>query len=244
MIGLEFICKLYDKQFKDLAEELGVSKQVVNGWIKEKYRISQKHLPKLVKIFKIPEEYFQKQVDDIDKLKIQYMKLDNDYVEIEDIYIERDTGKEIILTYENPSEERYRQQLLHEIKVKELQKKLKETIDDTLKSEDENVYIEQLQYKSENVINVINKFFDIICEEKIDTNTMERILAGIRMYKGENELDDKLSRDICTALKVNHQNEITDFLRDEDLLRELRYGNVIDKVKNENNIKEGYVTKL
>lgn len=78
MIGLEYICKLYNKQFKDLAEQLGVSKQVVNGWIKEKYKISKKHLPKLSEMFNIPEEYFQKELTDIDKLIIQKGKLERE----------------------------------------------------------------------------------------------------------------------------------------------------------------------
>lgn len=75
MIGLEYILKLFEIPQQESAEELGVSKQVVNGWIKGRYNISKKHLPKLVEMFNIPEDYFQKELNDICKLKIQKIKI-------------------------------------------------------------------------------------------------------------------------------------------------------------------------
>lgn len=78
MIGLEYICKIHDIQFKDVAIELRISKQVVNGWIKERYLISEKHLPKLNNMFNVTEEYFQKELTEVDKLRLQKLKLIDD----------------------------------------------------------------------------------------------------------------------------------------------------------------------
>lgn len=58
-----------------LAEKLGIKKQNINLWIKGKQKIPKKHLPILSDIFGIEEEYFQKDLDDIDKLIIQKEKL-------------------------------------------------------------------------------------------------------------------------------------------------------------------------
>lgn len=83
MIGLEYIVNLYNYQFKDIAEQLGVSKQVVNGWIKGRYKISRKHLPKLSNIFNVPEQYFQKELTELDKCNIQEIKLSNEVIKHE-----------------------------------------------------------------------------------------------------------------------------------------------------------------
>ncbi|NRT92353.1 helix-turn-helix domain-containing protein [Clostridium beijerinckii] len=78
MIGLEYILNLYNMQHQELAEKLGIRKQNINLWIKRKQNLSKKHLPKLEEIFKIPQEYFEKELTDVDKLIIQKEKLKNE----------------------------------------------------------------------------------------------------------------------------------------------------------------------
>lgn len=78
MIGLEYILNLYNMQHQELAEKLGIRKQNINLWIKQKQNLSKKHLPKLAEIFKIPQEYFEKELTDVDKLIIQKEKLKNE----------------------------------------------------------------------------------------------------------------------------------------------------------------------
>lgn len=75
MIGLEYVLNLYNMEHQSLAERLGIRKQNINLWIKRKQNISKKHLPVLSEIFGIDEEYFQKELDDVDKLIIQKEKL-------------------------------------------------------------------------------------------------------------------------------------------------------------------------
>jgi transcriptional regulator with XRE-family HTH domain len=75
MIGLEYILNIYDIQHQDLAEKLGIRKQNINLWIKGKQNVSKKYLPTLSEMFGVDEEYFQKELDDIDKLIIQKEKL-------------------------------------------------------------------------------------------------------------------------------------------------------------------------
>ena len=78
MIGLEYISNLYNVKYVDISKILGLSRQTFNSWIKKRRYISEKHLPELSKIFNIPEEFFQKELTEEDKIIIQEIKLEQD----------------------------------------------------------------------------------------------------------------------------------------------------------------------
>jgi transcriptional regulator with XRE-family HTH domain len=62
-------------QHIELAEKLGIKKQNINLWIKGKQKIPKKYLPVLEELFGINQEYFIKELNDIEKLEIQKEKL-------------------------------------------------------------------------------------------------------------------------------------------------------------------------
>lgn len=62
-------------QHIELAEKLGIKKQNINLWIKQKQNIPKKYLPILEEIFNLDRKYFTKELDEIDKLEIQKEKL-------------------------------------------------------------------------------------------------------------------------------------------------------------------------
>lgn len=78
MIGLEYILSLYNMQHVELAEKLGIKKQNINMWIKRKQKIPKKYLPILESIFELKQEYFTKELTEIEKLEIQKEKLKRD----------------------------------------------------------------------------------------------------------------------------------------------------------------------
>lgn len=78
MIGLEYILSLYNMQHIELADKLGIKKQNINLWIKGKQNIPKKYLPVLEELFNINQEYFKKELTDIEKLEIQKEKLKKD----------------------------------------------------------------------------------------------------------------------------------------------------------------------
>lgn len=78
MIGLEYILSLYNMQHIELADRLGIKKQNINLWIKGKQKISKKYLPVLEELFNIKQEYFNKELTEIEKLEIQKEKLKRD----------------------------------------------------------------------------------------------------------------------------------------------------------------------
>lgn len=96
IIGLEYILALYDMQHIDLAERLGIKKQNINMWIKGKQKIPKKYLPVLEELFGINSDYFNKNIDEVDKLEIQKEKLKRDLNPIikkqESVYIAEDTN--------------------------------------------------------------------------------------------------------------------------------------------------------
>lgn len=78
MIGLEYILNLHNMQHMELAERLGIRKQNINLWIKGKQNVPKKYLPTLKEIFGVEEEYFIKELTDVEKLEIQKEKLKQD----------------------------------------------------------------------------------------------------------------------------------------------------------------------
>ncbi|MFS0882213.1 transcriptional regulator [Metabacillus niabensis] len=78
MIGLEYILSIFNMQHIDLAEKLGIKKQNINLWIKRKQNIPKKYLPILSDLFGIDEEYFIKELTEVEKLEIQKEKLKQD----------------------------------------------------------------------------------------------------------------------------------------------------------------------
>ena len=79
MIGFEYICNLYNVKYINIARELGISRQTVNAWTSGRRPVAKKYIPILSKRFDdMPEEYFQKEINDLDKLYIQQKKLNNE----------------------------------------------------------------------------------------------------------------------------------------------------------------------
>lgn len=77
-LGLVYICGLFNMKNTVLADELGVSKQLLSMWFRQKRIMDNKYIPKLVEIFNIPANYFMKHLAVVDMLKIQKIKLIND----------------------------------------------------------------------------------------------------------------------------------------------------------------------
>ncbi len=189
MIGLDFICKLYDKQFKDVAEELGVSKQVINGWIKGKYNISKKHLPRLSEIFQIPEEYFQKELNDVDQIEIQQKKIRNELVEYEyeHTFIDED-GEKITITETQPDQEQVYESNFLEFKKNII--KLHNTIDGTIGSKfrngviDSDINLNADLFDAERLLELYEMFAGIIRKDVIRKDTIRTVLKGMKHYQG------------------------------------------------------------
>jgi transcriptional regulator with XRE-family HTH domain len=86
MIGLEYMIKLNDITQQEIADKLGIKQQNIDLWIRKTRNIPLKYISKLAEMFvEAPEifngqieKFLQKDLDNIDKIKIQKIKLFND----------------------------------------------------------------------------------------------------------------------------------------------------------------------
>lgn len=75
MVGLEYILNLYNIQQIEIAQKIGIKKQNITLWIKGKQKIPKKHLILFSVMFELPAEYFEKKLNETEKLEIQKYKL-------------------------------------------------------------------------------------------------------------------------------------------------------------------------
>jgi transcriptional regulator with XRE-family HTH domain len=82
MTGFKYIRDQYNKTLEGLAEQLGVSKQVVYMWENGKKPIPQKRADQLSDMLGIPQKYFYiEEVSERDQLEIKKYRLDKEYEE-------------------------------------------------------------------------------------------------------------------------------------------------------------------
>lgn len=217
MIGLEYICNLYDMQFKDLAEKIEVSKQIISIWIKGTRPIAKTHLPKLEKIFNIPEKYFSKELTELDKLEIQMCKLDNEWISEEyeeEVYDpvtgepERDKDGNIITRkgfYTDRGQEQHYEMLKYEIDEAKLINRLKQTLGEIfykVQLNEDYSYGDELT-EAYSILNLYELFINIIEKSGISRSTLRNVLTGISNYqkKDFNKNNNDLAVKITNIIK-------------------------------------------
>lgn len=82
MLGLEFLLKQNNIQYKDFAEQLGVSKQIVSIWINGTRKISKHHIPKICEVLNTTEEFLVGTIDEkyINDTMIRILNKDYQYI--------------------------------------------------------------------------------------------------------------------------------------------------------------------
>lgn len=120
MIGLDYIVKVYNGTFKKLAEKLEVAPPTVMAWLSKKRPIPIAKLESLSKMFGIKEEYFVKELNEVEKIEIQleYLrrKSKKESYQMPD-FIEDDEGNEVeIFRWIDPYEDE-RRMLYRELEI-------------------------------------------------------------------------------------------------------------------------------
>lgn len=214
MIGLEYICKLFDVQFKDLADNLGISKQTVNSWTSKRRPIPKKYLPILSRKFNIPEKYFQKELNEVDELEIQNIKLNNELknseYEFEDTITDPDTGEEIIVTQTSIDEGALFDFSLNSYNLN--QKKLLIAIKDSMDRQFEENNDEYRDYglgNANEILELYERFLKLVNNADIDNNTIKRVLMGVQLAYGKIFDSEKFVRKIAKDIKeYNKESKI------------------------------------
>ncbi|VTQ58059.1 helix-turn-helix domain-containing protein [Clostridium perfringens] len=201
MIGLEYLLDINNMQSKQLAEMLGVGKATVSSWINQKRLISTKHYEKLKEIFKVPEEYFQKELTELDKLKLQQLKLETDTFEYTytDTIWDNETKKEIevdCIGTNIPYE--YMEMLDLDIREKELFNNLNNLIAKrTNNSEDEWDYIG----RKADVLEIFETLVEIMDKEYIPDKRVKEVLDSIKIAKGNRLANSLFVKKLSVVIK-------------------------------------------
>ena len=192
MIGLEYILELYGVQHKDLAEELGIRKQNINMWMKEKKNIPQKYLPVLAEKYRMPVEYFQKELTDIDKRNIDLLyaeiEVDNTAADYIDVIIDEETGQAVEVPrtyYDSGAMDNYR---MKEAELKEAKalNKIRGVINDIPEPETMNEYINMY----EGNIELFDRYAKVV-EGASYRGDLSYMLSAMEMF---NNLSKKLTK--------------------------------------------------
>lgn len=192
MIGLEYIRTMYRRSRTELSERIGVSRQNINQWETGARKITPKYIPLLVKEFGIPEEYYQKQLSEMDKLDIEQEKLKNEIDESEFLYddeiYDSDTGE--CITVQSLHTDRdaveYLSSLIVDKKELVLLEKIKHVARTTrggFGRDEDNEYqsIYDYNHDREDSIKLFDRFADIVNCSNIDTVFLHEILRAIEL---------------------------------------------------------------
>ncbi|MBO3392528.1 hypothetical protein CYK72_15935 [Clostridium perfringens] len=201
MIGLEYLLDINNMQSKQLAEMLGVGKATVSSWINQKRLISTKHYEKLKEIFKVPEEYFQKELTELDKLKLQQLKLETDtfeYTYTDTIWDdEKQQEIEVDCIGTNIPYE-YMEMLDLDIREKELFNNLNNLIAKrTNNSENEWDYIG----RKADILEIFETLVEIMDKEYIPDRRVKEVLDSIKIAKGNRLANSLFVKKLSVVIK-------------------------------------------
>ncbi|NFO65459.1 helix-turn-helix domain-containing protein [Clostridium botulinum] len=218
MFGLDYLCSIYNMQQTELAEKLGVSKQIINIWMKKTRPIPKKYYDKLSEIFGgLDSKYFSKELTELDKLEIQMNKLDNEWIAEEyeeEAYdpvtgeYERDKNGNIIMIKKiatDRGQEMYREMLKYDIDKARLVNRLKQTLAEVFykaQLKEDYIYGDEIN-EAYSILNLYELFIEIIEKGGISIYSIRNVLTGIANYqkKDFNEGNNTLSVKITNIIK-------------------------------------------
>lgn len=187
MLGLEYLCSINNLTYTDLAKKLNISRQTVTNWIARRRNISEKYFDDLKKIFGISPEWIIKEINDIDKIKIQDILFEIKLNEVES------NAKTRLITKEIVSKE------VREYRIKK--QELIESISDYL----EKVYMDKYKeyeddfdaaISSKFVIGIFEKLLRTLKNEYIHVSTIDIILFALTLANNpeieEKDIDKKI----------------------------------------------------
>ncbi len=227
MKGLEYACELYNMQQKELAEKLGVSKQIISGWIRDIRPIPKKYYEKLSEVFGgLDLKYFDKELTASDKLEIQMNKLDGEWIAEEyeeEAYdpvtgeCERDKDGNIVMIKRvatDRGQEQYRERLEYEIDEAKTINRLKQTLAKQFYMGNKNEEMDGGLSDAYKILELYEMLIKIIEKGGTSIYTLRNVLKGITNFQNK---DFKNNNDLSM--------KITDVIKEEEdrLRKEAEY---------------------
>lgn len=201
MIGIQYLCEIFGISHAELGRRLSISRQTIAAWTSGRRKVSEKHYENLKEIFKVPEEYFQKELTEIDKLKLQQLKLENDTFEYTytDVIWDEETQQEIEVEQVGTNiPHEYMEMLDLDIREKELFEKIKDLISKrTNNSENEWDYIG----RKADVLEIFELLYKIMKEEYIPDRRIKEVLDSINIAKGKRLANSLFVKKLSIVIK-------------------------------------------
>ncbi|MFD0677389.1 MULTISPECIES: hypothetical protein [unclassified Paenibacillus] len=131
MIGLQYIVKVYNGTYKKLAEKLEIAPPTIMAWLSKKRPIPKAKLEALSAMFKIEEEFFTKELNEVEKIQIQLEYLrrlsKRDSFEMPDIFTDDEGVQQEYLRWVDPHEDE-RRMLAQELQIETVILNLRSTL--------------------------------------------------------------------------------------------------------------------
>jgi transcriptional regulator with XRE-family HTH domain len=70
MLGIQFVCFIKNTEYRELALELGVSKQTVSDWAKQRSSVKEKYSTRLEEILGVSKEILFKELTKEDMILV------------------------------------------------------------------------------------------------------------------------------------------------------------------------------
>lgn len=183
LIGLEFIRRISNKQIKDVAEAVGVSRQAVSSWEKQERPIPEKRLPMLLEYFGIKD--------------LSYSDLQNDVDAHTQIYLQGLYSRTVIDAESHTDTEKIA------LSISALNQKIENVICST----PANIGFElEADYTSfqDRRISLINRFVDIIHANQHSVKLLNLVLAGIEQSNNKSHDEECDSLIVAVSTVINH----------------------------------------
>ena len=194
MMGLEFIRKQYDISLADLAKEIGVSRQFISKWETGEKSIPDKRLECLSQFFNVPTEYFKKQLSEIDKIKIQNFKLEQDLeksvYDYEDTVYDEESDDYITIPEIGYDQSIVEAEQYNNAKIEELEtlEKIEDIITDQQPEDDLYDIISKMTGRAE----LFDRFADMVQSDEVENYILHEVMRAIEL----------------TTKSLNHKNKI------------------------------------
>lgn len=206
MIGLEYLCKLNRISYSELADKLGISRQTVNAWTSGRRNVSEKHYDKLKSIFKVSEDWFNKEINDTNELKLQRLVLKNNLIQEEVVeLIQNNKGQweEVTRLHTDNNQYEHMEVLDFEIRIKEVVNDIYNSIMDKFNDAANKSYdVHDGFSKGDQMATLFILLLDIVKKKNIRLETLRNTLYAIN-GDIDNEFRSKINK-----LILNEENRL------------------------------------
>ena len=210
MIGLEYIVKEFQMEYKEVSEDLGISPQTMQDWLKGRRKIPAKHLEKLSIIFNLPKTFFQKELIFTEKGEVTIHYLEKISKE-EEIPVLTDED-EVTHYYKKRTYEDEIQFLKETMEKKKKQNDIRKRFEKLIK-EDTGLSFDESFNNAEHKESLLSEFSNTEIFNKIITVMAdEKLVRNFKVMVLMLNLDDELGGKPNTMISPEYRDFASEFL--------------------------------